>query len=358
MGLSPETERQLMELKGKEFLMADFIKHGGRLIPALVEKQVRYKVTDIPDIRTVRYYVQRGFVDKPSRRGRQVVFGYRHLLQVLVLKKLQSRYLPLRKIEEVVRLCDRDLEEFLTVEWPENKFLRSLAGLRPSATNLRLKDDDTRLAPLAPFPVAPGGTVWRRFGIDDDLELLVGERFDINAAAVSGVIAGRIMQVLYNLSAEKEDRTLHGADGLASLARDDGFHALPAPPVPYLADAVVALITEGGLVPRGNPDRLEAHRASRFLKYNIDGIADLERDAYESVTGGWDTTYVNADPDRLLPLDVMRELERKRVIGKTHHYFYTTTGVAMSIEMARNIGKALAVDLKREGVTAAILTAT
>jgi DNA-binding transcriptional MerR regulator len=360
MSLTEEAIRQLRALKGKELLLGELVECTRHLIPLLVGKQVRYKVTDIPDVRTVRYYVQRGLIDKPSHRGRQAVFGYRHLLQLLVVKKLQSGYLPLKKIGEATRSCDPDLEDLFTGEWAENKLLRtSSADLRPSTPTFHPEDDRIGLTPLAPLPPTPEGTILRRFKIDDGLELLVDEHFGIRGAtARPGVIAGRIMRVLSGLATGGGDWALRGAGQLASLVLDEDVRIFPAPPVPYLSDAVVALITEGGLVPRGNPDGLESHRATSFFKYNIEGIVDLKRDAFESVSGGWDTTYVNADPDRLLPLDVMRELELMKVIGKTYRYFYTTTGVAMSIDVAKKIGKALAADLKREGVTAAIITAT
>jgi glycine/betaine/sarcosine/D-proline reductase family selenoprotein B len=46
-------------------------------------------------------------------------------------------------------------------------------------------------------------------------------------------------------------------------------------PIPNLTgnlkDATVALVTEGGLVPKGNPDRLESSRGSKYFKYAIEG---------------------------------------------------------------------------------------
>src|SRR5262245_32352519 len=51
-----------------------------------------------------------------------------------------------------------------------------------------------------------------------------------------------------------------------------------------LKDATVALVTEGGLVPKGNPDRLESSRGTRFFKY--------------SMHTGYDTSTVDRDPDR------------------------------------------------------------
>src|SRR5262249_47837572 len=41
----------------------------------------------------------------------------------------------------------------------------------------------------------------------------------------------------------------------------------PAPPLRDLKTAKIALITEGGIVPRGNPDRIESRRATMWRKY-------------------------------------------------------------------------------------------
>ena len=49
----------------------------------------------------------------------------------------------------------------------------------------------------------------------------------------------------------------------------------PAPPVEDLPGALVALVTESGLVPLGNPDRLETWNASKWLKYPIGGLDAL-----------------------------------------------------------------------------------
>jgi hypothetical protein len=44
------------------------------------------------------------------------------------------------------------------------------------------------------------------------------------------------------------------------------------------------LVTEGGLVPRGNPDRLEWVRATRWLAYSLAGVDDLA--GIEHAVGG------------------------------------------------------------------------
>ena len=47
----------------------------------------------------------------------------------------------------------------------------------------------------------------------------------------------------------------------------------PAPPVKDLSKATIALITDGGLIPEGNPDKLEARRAHQvwFIQYRRNG---------------------------------------------------------------------------------------
>ncbi len=132
----------------------------------------------------------------------------------------------------------------------------------------------------------------------------------------------------------------------------------PAPPVSDLADATVALVTEGGLVPDGNPDRLESARATRWLRYPLQGLDELGSGAYRSVHGGFSTVWANADPHRIVPLDVARELEGEGAIGHLHDEYLVTAGNGTSVGNARRFGMEWAEDLRRSGARAAILTAT
>jgi len=66
----------------------------------------------------------------------------------------------------------------------------------------------------------------------------------------------------------------------------------------------------------------------------------------------------NADPNRLLPLDTARELERSGVIGRLHDEFLVTVGNGTSVATARRFGVEWAAELRKAGVQAAILTAT
>lgn len=49
------------------------------------------RVRDIPDRRTIRYYTTLGLIDRPTAmRGRTALYGRRHLLQLVAIKKLQA----------------------------------------------------------------------------------------------------------------------------------------------------------------------------------------------------------------------------------------------------------------------------
>jgi betaine reductase len=132
----------------------------------------------------------------------------------------------------------------------------------------------------------------------------------------------------------------------------------PPPPVRDLSEAVVALVTEAGCVPQGNPDRLPSVRAQGWFRYELDGEESLTAARYESVHGGFDVTLANEDPNRLVPLDAARALEGEGRIGRLHEAFYTTTGNGTPVVAATRFGREIAAELKRDGVGAVLLSGT
>jgi glycine reductase len=131
-----------------------------------------------------------------------------------------------------------------------------------------------------------------------------------------------------------------------------------APPIGDLREATIALVTEGGCVPKGNPDRIESGWATKWVKYNIKGLSRLSNKDYECVHGGFDTTYANEDPNRLVPLDVMVDVEKEGLIGKLHDHYYVTVGSMGSIKTMKKFGSEIAKELKAANVDGVILTAT
>ncbi|MDF2882418.1 MAG: beta-aspartate methyltransferase [Clostridiaceae bacterium] len=132
----------------------------------------------------------------------------------------------------------------------------------------------------------------------------------------------------------------------------------PNPAVPDISKAKVALVTSGGIVPKGNPDHIESSSASKYGKYDIDGVMDLTEKTYETAHGGYDPTYANADADRVLPVDVLRQMEMEGKIGSLHRYYYATVGNGTAVASAKKFGEEIVKELIADGVNAVILTST
>lgn len=75
------------------------------------------RVREVPDRRTIRYYTTLGLIDRPAEfRGRTALYGPRHLLQLVAIKRLQARGLSLAEIQErLVGLTDQSLREVAQV---------------------------------------------------------------------------------------------------------------------------------------------------------------------------------------------------------------------------------------------------
>jgi len=132
----------------------------------------------------------------------------------------------------------------------------------------------------------------------------------------------------------------------------------PAPPIPDLSNAVIALVTEGGIVPKGNPDRIEAHNASKYCKYFIGNMYDLTGDTYQTAHGGYYPVYANEYPDRVLPLDAARLLEKERIFAKLYDDYYVTVGNVTAVASAARYGHEIGELLLKDGVQGVILTST
>ena len=132
----------------------------------------------------------------------------------------------------------------------------------------------------------------------------------------------------------------------------------PAPPLKNLSTAKIALCTSGGIVPFGNPDHMYAASAKFWKKYDLAGMDELKQGEFESVHAGYDPVYANADPNRVAPYRMLKELEKEGVIGEVYPYLLTTTGNSTAVADATVFGKEMARDLLENGVQGVILTST
>jgi betaine reductase len=134
----------------------------------------------------------------------------------------------------------------------------------------------------------------------------------------------------------------------------------PAPPLEDLRGATLILVTEGGVIPTGNPDGIEMSMATKWGKYSMAGLERMTPDRFTAAHGGYDNQYAKADPNVLIPLDVLRELVAEKKIAAVGEVFYTTAGNATSVENAGRFGKEIARDIRKhhQEKVGVVLTAT
>jgi glycine reductase len=196
------------------------------------------------------------------------------------------------------------------------------------------------------------------------LGLKLARREPIGAPAAEGYFPRGVTHTVLAAESAAERATAMLLDKLAGRAVASEvplptFAPVPVPaPVPDVRRATIALVTDGGFVPRGNPDGIEALAATRYGAYEIVGLNELDPARYDNVHRGYDTTYVKQDPHRLVPLDVARELEQAGAVGKLHEVVYSTTGVATTLAHSQRMGREIAARLKAAGVNGVILTST
>jgi glycine reductase len=107
-----------------------------------------------------------------------------------------------------------------------------------------------------------------------------------------------------------------------------------------------------------NLDVRSDERLQKEFDRVVAGVNDLTAQGWQSVHGGYDTTNANADPNRVLPIDVVREFEREGVIGQLHDEYFMTVGSGMSTDDARRFAGEMAEELRDAEVDAVIFTAT
>jgi DNA-binding transcriptional MerR regulator len=103
------------------------------------------RVRAVPDRRAIRWYTTIGLIDRPvAHRGRTALYGPRHLLQLVAVKRLQAKGLPLVAIQQ--ELAGATDTQLARVAHPTPVSAAPLAALAPSGGGPQSSPD----APAAP----------------------------------------------------------------------------------------------------------------------------------------------------------------------------------------------------------------
>jgi glycine reductase complex component B subunit gamma len=132
----------------------------------------------------------------------------------------------------------------------------------------------------------------------------------------------------------------------------------PAPPLADLARARIAMVTTGGLVRKGNPDKQVSANAVRYHRHEVAELESLSPADWEAYHAGYFNHIVNSNPNYILPLSFLRDLERRGTIGAVHPHIYALPGVSTPVAVSAGHGRSIAADLKAGGVDGALLVAT
>jgi glycine reductase len=151
---------------------------------------------------------------------------------------------------------------------------------------------------------------------------------------------------------------LHGRPHRSEVPYAAPERVPPAPPIADLTRARIAMVTTGGLVRKGNPDKQVSANPVRYHRHSVAELESLSPTEWEAYHAGYFNHIVNSNPNYILPLSFLRDLERQQVIGKVHEHIYALPGVSTPVAVSAGHGRSIAEDLKAGGVDGALLVAT
>lgn len=147
------------------------------------------RVTDVPALRTIRYYTTLGLLDRPSEmRGRTALYSTRHLLQLAAIKRLQARGLPLTDVQEqLAGLPDAALRKVAHVP---THVVDAPAPALPNEEEPAVSRRDGafwKTPAAAPVAANPHGAVFQTVSVHEQLMVMVQTAAPLSAQDVEAV---------------------------------------------------------------------------------------------------------------------------------------------------------------------------
>jgi DNA-binding transcriptional MerR regulator len=100
---------------GCSWFLEEFAELVNQLLPNFLDGSGSNKVTEHVNPRSIRNYTSLGLIDEPHKSGKYAQYHYRHLVQILAVKKLLAQGYGTTTIERLLAAkSDRELESLLT----------------------------------------------------------------------------------------------------------------------------------------------------------------------------------------------------------------------------------------------------
>ncbi|NEQ32146.1 MAG: MerR family transcriptional regulator [Leptolyngbya sp. SIO4C5] len=166
--------------------LESFVETANQLLPQFLPGDESRRSSETINPRLVRHYTTQSLVDKPFKQGREARYAYRHLLQLLVVRRLLAEGLSANAIQTLMEAkSNPELEALLqggiqlTVEAanPALAFLQQVKQRsQPAASATRSPaPPPARSAPSRSSPPPP--TQWTRLEVLPGLEIQVRQDF-------------------------------------------------------------------------------------------------------------------------------------------------------------------------------------
>jgi glycine reductase len=238
--------------------------------------------------------------------------------------------------------------------------IAALTGMHPDNPGVESSRPEVYVVPTAASPAAMQAALAAMVR----LALKIGRQMPLGAAEVEGFLPRGIRRV-YRRQAPGYQRAL---DMLTAKLQGQSFVTevpilVPerVPPARALADlstSTIALVTTGGLVRKGNPDKQVSANATRYFRHNVAELESLNGQEWEAYHAGYFNHIVNSNPNYILPLSFMRDLQHKGEIGGVYPWIYALPGVSTPVAQSKRMGADIAHELVEGRVAGCLLVAT
>jgi glycine reductase complex component B subunit gamma len=236
----------------------------------------------------------------------------------------------------------------------------ALAGMHPDNPGVESGRPDVLVIPTGASPVQMQAAL----SAMARLALKLGRQEPLGPAEVEGFLPRGVRQAYtreapgYRRALEMLKAKLQGQPFTTEVPILIPERVAPARPIAELSTATIALVTTGGLVRKGNPDKQVSANATRYFRHDVSELESLSGSDWEAYHAGYFNHIVNKNPNYILPLSFMRDLQSKGEIGGIYPFIYALPGVSTPVAQARRMGVDIARELKEARVSGCLLVAT